>query len=339
MLEEGIIPTAAMYHHIFKHFSAAHRLQDLQYYWTEMRRHGVTPDSTLCNIVIQAFSKHAHADPAFDIYREMRAAGVKPSEHTYHSLVAACARTADFQTATKTVAEMLNEGFELTPYILMSLIGTCTEKSQLERCTDLFAHIGPKSTLSDKIKLYNKFMRKCIELGDLETGLTWYKQLRSLGRNFDSSSYVAVIQGCCSPTARQYDMAMRLFADMQEDRVPLTQEVYDALLVQARDPDRIGYALDVLKIMLANRFLPSAVTWNRLLEACCHADRMEDAQYVWNTMQRHHYLPKTSTCRVFLDALKRADLTNQVEEVKSRLLQVKHNKQKGEKEARRNISK
>jgi pentatricopeptide repeat protein len=321
MREEGILPNIALYHSALSHFKRTNHVRIFFMFFEEMRNSGLVPDVLMYNMAIHLAAKGAQVEKAFDMSKEMDRLDLTKEAMTYGSLLYACSRVKDFDRALSVVADMVKAGHSPNDHIFTELVNSCASKAHLEQVAGVLGHVEKQyAGQLTMLASYNCFMGKCLEMGATEMGMDWFKKMTDGKMTPDSRTYFSLIRGCVCSSEPKYDLAMRLFGDMKARRIAAEPGVYEFLLQQAQEPQRLEASFAVLEDMLAQGFKPPPPVWALLFSAACVKERPELVRFVWDKMQEEKVPLGLHTLRQYKQFCKR-HMPERKEEARELMLQ------------------
>ncbi|KAL2611868.1 hypothetical protein R1flu_023560 [Riccia fluitans] len=122
MLLDGVQPIRDTFYLLITGCTLSARLQDVLFFFDEMKAMGITPDVSMYNCVITACGRSEQIDRAFQIAEEMEVFGVQPKHRTFLALLRACAIAGRVEEAYGLVRRMAAYGLTLDAYCYAALI-------------------------------------------------------------------------------------------------------------------------------------------------------------------------------------------------------------------------
>lgn len=309
MREEGILPNVSLYHSALVHFKKTNHAKEFFMLFEEMRNSGQVPDVPIFNMAIHIAAKSAQIEKAFDMSKEMDRLGLPKEAQTYGSLLYACSRVKDFDRALSVVADMVKAGHSPNEHIFTELVNSCASKQDLEQVAGVLDYVEKQQAAEGQLNMlspYNCFMGKCLEMGATEMGMEWFKRLNESKMAPNSRTYFSLIRGSVFSSEPQYDLAMRLFGEMKARRIVPDPAIYEFLLQQAQEPQRLAASFAVLEDMLAQGLKPPAPVWSLLFSAACVKNDPELVSFVWDKMKEQKVPLHLHTLRQFKQFCKRS---------------------------------
>ncbi|OAE32633.1 hypothetical protein AXG93_3569s1080 [Marchantia polymorpha subsp. ruderalis] len=122
MLLDGVQPLRDTFYLLITGAMQTVRLQDVMFFFDEMKAMGITPDVAMYNCIIAACGRSQQVDRAFQVAEEMEAFGVQPKHRTFLALLRACAFVGRVEEAYGVVRRMATHGFTLDKHCYAALI-------------------------------------------------------------------------------------------------------------------------------------------------------------------------------------------------------------------------
>jgi pentatricopeptide repeat protein len=249
----------------------------------------IRPDVTSYNIAIvacQASKKIEEAFRLFETLKHHRELG--PDVVTYNSMIAVCGQCKDVDAALAVFQEM-KKSLDLRvrkpdDYTYRSLLAACAESQRWEETKMLFQEAKLSAAVHLDETLYTSMMKACGLSGNPGEVISIFKEMLEQGITPDAAAYgVAFSTMARCPHSKlkaEGSLFLDAFDSMQRQGIrPDAQRLSDMMMIC----QKVGDATAALRLYREAkvRFTPQLQTYERLIQTCGEAQRIEDALEVF----------------------------------------------------------
>nr|UPT48596.1 pentatricopeptide repeat protein AaPPR415 [Agave angustifolia]UPT49900.1 pentatricopeptide repeat protein AaPPR1292 [Agave angustifolia] len=146
---------------------------------------------TVCNNMLRSFVSADQTRHAIQCYTQMRRHGLSPNNFTFPFVLKACARLRDLKTGTLIHAHVMKSGFELNVFVKTSLVCFYAKCGVLDVARKLFDEMGERNVVS-----WTGMISGYMESGRFEEGVGLFRRMLEMGIMPDSFTIVRVLTAC-----------------------------------------------------------------------------------------------------------------------------------------------
>ncbi|KAG2687604.1 hypothetical protein I3760_09G059500 [Carya illinoinensis] len=294
------------------------------------------PDSFLFNSLIKGSSKFGFPYDGVWFYSRMLLADISPSNYTFTSVIKACADLSALRLGRSIHSHVLICGYGSDSYVQAALVAFYAKSSELSVARRLFDRIPEKTIVA-----WNSMISGYDQNGFSREAIGLFYQMRELGVEPDSSTFVSVLSACAQLGAiglgcRVHDYVVSNGFDVNVvlgtslinmycrcGNVIKARNVFDLMSernVIAWTAMISGYgihgygreAMELFGQMQTQGPRPNNITFVAVLSACAHAGLIQEGRCAFADMKQEYGLvPGVEHHVCMVDMLGRAGLLNE----------------------------
>lgn len=215
-------------------------------------------DEVSYNILILGYSETSDCLESLNLFSEMRLLGRKPDVVSFVGVISACANLAAVKQGKEIHGVALRNHFYSHLFVSNSLLDFYTKCARIDLACKVFNQILFKDVAS-----WNTMILGYGMIGELETAITMFEEMRGDTVQYDLVSYIAVLSACSH--GGLVEQGWKYFSEMLAQNLEPTQMHY-ACIVDLLG--RAGFVEEAAELIRCLPIAPDANIWGALLGAC-----------------------------------------------------------------------
>ncbi|GAB2269972.1 hypothetical protein Dimus_004888 [Dionaea muscipula] len=289
MLETGRAPNIWTYNIVINGLCKMGCLSDADDLVCLAMTRGCLPDIYTFNTLIDGYCKQMKLENAIELVDKMWSHGVAPDVITYNSVLNGLCKTGKCDAVMGIFETMVEKGCDPNIITYNILVESLCKSLDIEGACLLLEEMKDKGLAPDIVTfgtLLNGYCRK----GDLDGA---YRLFRSMGRQFKCSHTTATYNIMINAFAEKLNikMAEKLFHEMDDDCCPDSytyRALVDGFCKIGNGDSGYSYLLE----MIDKGFIPSLLTFGRVINCLCFQDRVCEAVGIVHLMVRKGVVPE-----------------------------------------------
>lgn len=312
MLADGIRPSGKTYHSLIAVSEKAGRLQDVLYYFQEMKNAGLDPGIVMYNYVIGACATAEKPELAFSFKEEMDRKGLRANLKTFKGLLEACATLGDVQKAQTLVMEMEEAGCNQQAETLAALIIAHTNQEApreiiISECETIM-NASPKMCKTDRVPVdvFNAMLTVCLSTHSFQRA---EELLENMYETTQPSGKTSELHVQYHLKMSEFDKAVEVLLgkNMEEERPYVNTYLItmEEILLKNRTLEGHDLAMKLLEEFLRRGYFLNAGMVNSLLPKASHYDMptLALADKIFDRVRLEVFLPQSEALFPYLRAL------------------------------------
>mmetsp|Transcript_32692 Transcript_32692/g.70114 ORF Transcript_32692/g.70114 Transcript_32692/m.70114 type:complete len:920 (-) Transcript_32692:65-2824(-) len=241
-------------------------------------------------------------------------------EVLFNSLLDACVNLRDLDRMAEIVTIMKNSEVVISAVTFGTLMKAFGHAGQLDACHEVWQNMRT-ARVRPTIVTYGCYIDACIRNSDLTSAQELFQSMAKDGVRPNAVVYTSMIRGYAH--IKQPLKALALYAEMRQDRIEPTAVTFNSVLdVIARqladtDSDKLQEVIDDMR---AADITPDAVTYSILIKASCNTGHLDNAIALFRLLRKHGIAFDEVAFNALLLACAKADRLKEAEEIFQEML-------------------
>nr|XP_027187791.1 pentatricopeptide repeat-containing protein At1g79540 isoform X2 [Cicer arietinum] len=333
--DKGILITSGSIRALIRFYSHSGHTENAINAFAKMREFGVKPDAHTYNTILRDVLRQKLFVLSLALYNTMLKSNCVPNEHTYNMLIDGFCKSGNIKGAREVLDEMQKVGFVPDAISSNSILYGLCQTQNVDEAHSLFSLMKENGCSPDLISC-NTLLHGFCKLGRLDDAVSFLRFIKQDGFSLDLIGYCSLIHSFFR--ARRYGEALAWYAGMFKAGFKPDGHSYAIMLRGLSGGGRIGEAARMLDEMVRIGLTPDVHCYNAMLKGLCDMgllDRamslylemsernaythtilicemckrgmVEDAQEVFNQMEKLGCIPSVVTFNVLINGLCKAD--------------------------------
>jgi len=234
-------------------------------------------------------------------------------EVIFNTLLDACVGIRDLDRMAK-VFEMMDEfGVGVSAVTFGTLIKAFGQAGQLDNCHEVWQRMCGMG-IAPTVVTFGCFIDACVRGGNMVVAEEAFFSMAERGIRPNGIIYASMIRGYTQ--ARQPACALRLYRAMRNEGIDATTATFNAVLnalaVQLSDA---AILQEVIDDMHEAQVPPDVFTYSILIKASCNAGHLDSALALLEQLRKHGHGPDETSLNTLLLACSKADRVKDAEHV------------------------
>jgi pentatricopeptide repeat protein len=311
---------------------------------TEMRKHGLEPNSVTFNELLDA-TVGTDPDAAWALLSEMKAFGVKPNPITTSILLKSIQATSNAAEVERAMAVMNTMDDQIDEVLLSSVIEACVRAGR----GDLLRHQLQRQRTSKRVQVkgahtYGSIIRAYGAVGDLPGAWDAWQQMKAknilptsvtlgcmvealVSNGSPEVAHGLIREALSNPATRslvnaviycsvlkglshqkKIDRVWEIYQELLQEQLPLTVATFNAMVDSCARCGEMARAPGLLDEMVRQGIQPNLITYSSVLKGYCQENKLDKALELLEHMKQAGFMPDEVTYNTLLDGCARQGL-------------------------------
>ncbi|XP_034690057.1 pentatricopeptide repeat-containing protein At1g18485-like [Vitis riparia] len=215
-------------------------------------------DEVSYNILIVGYSQTSDCSESLSLFSEMQLMGLKQDNVSFMGALSACANLTAIKQGKEIHGFLLKKLFHIHLFVANSLLDFYTKCGRIVLARNIFNRMTNKDVAS-----WNTMILGYGMLGELDTAIDLFENMRKDDVEYDSVSFIAVLSACSH--GGLLEKGRKYFDELKARGIEPTQMHY-ACMVDLLG--RAGLMEEAAELIKGLPIVPDANIWGALLGAC-----------------------------------------------------------------------
>ncbi|XP_031111647.1 pentatricopeptide repeat-containing protein At5g02830, chloroplastic [Ipomoea triloba] len=289
LIAQGATPNAYVFNSLMN--VNACDLSYTLYLYKDMKKLGVTADTTSYNILLKSCCLAGRVDLAKNIYKEVKclesAGALKLDVFTYSTLIKVFAEAKMWQMALKVKQDMLSAGVAPNVVTWSSLISACANAGLVDQAIQLFKEML-QAGCEPTAQCCNIILHACVEARQYDRAFRLFRswkenglQKDDYGRNAENNMGVNLGLGNCAGVPNCTSSSSLEQFSIRVPFIPTTSTYNTLMKACGTDYYRAKALMDEMKTMGLS---PNHISWSILIDICGGSGNVQGALQILRSM-------------------------------------------------------
>ncbi|KAK1281651.1 putative pentatricopeptide repeat-containing protein [Acorus calamus] len=247
--------------------------------FNEMFERGVFPSTTTYTVVLSALFRAGRVDDALSLVGAMRSNGVGLNSVTWSVVLNGFCKLGRIDEALELGLLFKRDGHDLGVFNYSCLIDGLFRRGRFGEAVGLYKVMLEEEKVELNHVLYGVMIKWFSKAGRLVETVGFLNEMRRRGLVPNSFCYNALVEGLCREG--YLEIAYRIVRDLSDIADVWTYTILINGFCQAQLTDR---GFELFKELQMKGYSPNNVTYRTLIDGLCKAGNLEEALFVYHSM-------------------------------------------------------
>jgi pentatricopeptide repeat protein len=245
----------------------------------KMKKKGCPPTTVTYNTVLDGFCQGGEVDKARSLLLKMARDGVKMDAFTHNTFLALILKIGNVDEALETLRNLIDGGFSPNAVTLNIFLNSFNKLDLHATVHDVLALMPMGCLVIDDIT-HDILIQNLFVAGKVPQGCILLNEIKEKGFSIGETSYTRVIFGLCN--IGRLEEALEVLQDMVDRSVVPETIIYDVLIENLCDQNKVDDAVRVFRILMQGNGHPFPKTSSTLLNVLRQSGRTSEHALVMN---------------------------------------------------------